>query len=133
MNYELRNIVLVITILFLFFFGFHFLFSRQPNQYIPETWARLDCIYPTYIHSDKLQPYIKQGVLLSLNKCLDNTENIPINTIIAFKDNGRNTIGIISEKKRIEDKYIVIIDSSENIQQEVLYKDILATSLRKTF
>ncbi len=98
MNYALRNIVLIALIIFLIGFGYYYLFARQPGQYIPDAWNHLDCIYPVSIASDALEPTLKRGAMLSLNRCIENRETLDIGYVVTFNIEGIVRIGIIKDK-----------------------------------
>lgn len=95
MNYTLRTIVAVVLILFALIFGYYFFFSRQKGQYIPQRWEDFDCMYPTSIASDSLQPTLMKGSILILNQCINESTNIEEGFVISFTKEGIERIGVI--------------------------------------
>lgn len=128
MNYALRNIVSIVLVIFIIGFGYYFLFSRQQGQYIPESWADLDCIHPFTISSDALQPTLVKGSILSLNQCIKNKESLQVGYIVTFRQDGIKRIGII-EDIQIKDGeiyYVITNQNDDTGQYTVLSDDILA-------
>ncbi len=128
MNYALRNIVLIFIFFFILFFGYYYLFSRQQGQYIPESWAELDCIHPILVSTDDLQPPIKKGVILSLNQCIPSKSSLQIGYIIRFELDSRKRLGIITdiEKEGREVSYIVSTSNLDEIEYTVPSQQALA-------
>ncbi len=134
MNYALRNIVSIVLVIFIIGFGYYFLFSRQQGQYIPESWADLDCIHPFTISSDELQPTLVRGSILSLNQCINDKENLQDGYIVTFKQDSIKRIGVIKDKeiKDSQTYYVITTQNDDTGQYTVLSDDILAYTIIPT-
>lgn len=128
MNYTLRNIVSVAIIVFILIFGYYYLFARQEGQYIPDNWADFDCMYPTSISKDDLQPTLLKGSILILNNCITSDNTLNIGDILLFNSDGLNRIGIIKEKN-IKDGLTYYVVSTSNFEEKsftIQFEEILA-------
>jgi phage repressor protein C with HTH and peptisase S24 domain len=74
------------------------LILRQKDQYLPESVNKIGCIYPVRVLGNSMEPAIKDGIVLSMNKCIKNRNNLPIGTIVVFEENGIKRVARIKEK-----------------------------------
>ena len=68
------------------------------GQGFPTNLADIKCVYPITISGQSMEPAVKAGSRLLLSKCFKDKQNMPVGTIIIFKDNGVNKVGRIKEK-----------------------------------
>lgn len=128
MNYTLRNIVGIVLILFILIFGYYFLFARQKGQYIPAGWGDFDCMYPTIISSDSLQPTLKKGSILILNSCIRENTYIGVGTVVLFNKDGIKEIGVVDDvinKDRVV-SYTVSLDSNDTQKYTITFDELIA-------
>lgn len=76
----------------------YFIVFNKPNQYIPSSLGEIGCIYTLSVQGDSMEPAISSGQIISMNKCVDDKDNLVAGQIVLYLSNGRNTIGRISEK-----------------------------------
>jgi hypothetical protein len=117
MNYALRNIILIFVVFFSLAFGFYYLFSRQEGQYVPDTWAHIDCIHLVSVSNDDLQPTLQKGVILSLNQCIENKASLQREYIVKFEYDGRTRLGIIKDIEE-DDREISYVISTSNFEEK---------------
>lgn len=128
MNYALKNLISVLLILFILGFGYFYLFARQSGQYMPESWADFDCMYPTSISTDQLQPTLLKGSILMLNRCVKESTLLSEGDIILFKNDGLKKIGVItgSEAKGSTLYYTVQVSNQDDDTLSVSRDEIIA-------
>jgi signal peptidase I len=57
------------------------------------------CIYPTKISGSSMLPTFKEGETVNFNKCIEDKENIEVDTIVLFKEGEILRVGRIRNKE----------------------------------
>jgi len=91
-------VLIIIALIIMALVAVYFLVFRQPGQYIPGSLSEISCTYFVSVQGNSMEPAIKNGTLLSANKCIDNKDELEAGQIIVFSENGVNRIGRISQK-----------------------------------
>lgn len=91
--------------------------------------SEIACIYPVKIQGKSMEPALTESTVVNFDKCLDDRENIPIDTIIVFKSNGAMRVVRIREKAEGESGiyYKVSPDGRSEDYTDVFPDDIIAT------
>jgi len=55
------------------------------------------CTYPVKVQGDSMMPIFKHGDTVNFNKCIEDKENVSLDTIIVYKSNGALKMGRIRE------------------------------------
>ena len=119
-------VVLLVVIAILAFVVFFF--SRNKQQYVPKNISELNCVSAITVQGNSMEPAIKSGSLLSLNKCLD-MDGIATNKIVLYKDGRVQKIGRVKERLEKEDEvyYLITRDNRPNEESTIPSTNILAS------
>ncbi|HBB64517.1 MAG: hypothetical protein UR34_C0010G0019 [candidate division WS6 bacterium GW2011_GWC1_33_20] len=119
-------LVSVVLIAFAGFFLYYFLFARQTGQYVPDTWGDLPCMYLVNITSNSMEPELKQGTILSMNKCITKIRTFPVDQIVLFQEGGSRKVGRIISGE--DDSYVIGQDNRKGEEFTILKEDIIAVA-----
>ncbi len=72
------------------------LFSYQ-GQPIPTSLEEAGCVLPVTVQGQSMEPAIKAGTRLLLDKCADK-QSLPVGTIVLFDEDNVRRVGRIKEK-----------------------------------
>jgi phage repressor protein C with HTH and peptisase S24 domain len=118
-------LIIIIVIITLIFVAFMFLRNRQ---FIPKNINDIKCVSLIAVQGNSMEPSIKSGSTLSLNKCTDKN-NLSPNQIVLFEEGGNKRIGRIKQKLEREDGifYIITRDARPNEEFTVPSGSVLAS------
>lgn len=102
--------------------------SGAGNQYLPKNFSDLRCIESVAVSGQSMEPAVKAGSQLTLNKCISDKENISIGTIVLASERGTKRLGRIKEKLILADGIWYKISQDNRPDQEftVSTNDVIA-------
>ncbi len=121
--------VLVIIVMVLLVAGFYF-FKIKPNkQFIPKSINEVGCIHSVTVQGDSMEPAIKSGAFLSMNKCISDKTNIEVGKVLLYKENSMQKLGRVKERLNREDGifYKVTRDNRKGEEITISSEVVLAT------
>lgn len=98
------------------------------KQYIPKNIKDIRCISTITVQGNSMEPSIKAGSILSLNKCSDKN-NLSLNQIVLFEENKTKRIGRINQKLKKDNDtfYVITRDARPNEEFTISSENILAS------
>jgi phage repressor protein C with HTH and peptisase S24 domain len=108
----------------------YFLIVRQQGQYVPASISEVGCVYTVSVAGDSMTPAIKSGTVLSLNKCIQDKNNLTTGKVILFEDGGMKKVGRIKEKLTLAEGVFYKISRDNRPGEEITISSnsILAVS-----
>ena len=90
--------------------------------------SQIACIYPVKMQGRSMEPIFSEGDIINFNKCIDDRENIMLDTIIVYKDKSIMRVARIREKLDGESgkHYKVSPDGRSEDYADVFPDDIIA-------
>ena len=104
-----------------------FLILRN-KQYIPKNIEDIQCISTTTVQGNSMEPAVKAGSILSLNKCTDKN-NLSSGQIVLFEENNVKRIGRIKQRMERQDGifYTITRDARPGEEFTISADNILAS------
>lgn len=91
---------------------------------MPDSWADFDCMYPTSISTDELQPTLLKGSILILNRCVNEKTLLSEGYIVLFNQGGLKKVGIITgSESKAGTKYYTVQISNQGGDDFTVSKD----------
>ena len=107
----------------------YLLVFRQKGQFIPKNFDELACVSSVTVMGNSMEPTLKAGSVLLLNKCLDKN-NLTTGNIILFEEQGVKRLGRVRERLQLREgiSYTVSRDNRSGEERTVLPRAILAVN-----
>lgn len=119
-------LIIILVIVLLGFLGYKWF--KSTNQYLPTSLSEIKCIESVMVQGQAMEPAIKSGTYLLLNKCLEDKDNLVSGTVVLVRQNGTSRLGRIKDKlNRAEGVYYTIGQDNRPGQEfTVSANDIIA-------
>jgi hypothetical protein len=102
---------------------------RRNGSFVPGNFNEIKCIFPVSIRDNAMEPGLKEGISVIFNKCIENINNLEVDTIVVFNDeDGMRRIGRIKESLNQSGRifYKINQDARPNDDYTIPAKDIVA-------
>jgi signal peptidase I len=123
-----KILILVVLVVAAGVVAAYLILFRQKGYYMPESLEEVKCVYPVGVQGDSMEPAIKSGSTLSLNKCIEDRESLSSGQVVLFEEKGVKRIGRIKERVKLEEGvfYKIGRDARPGEEFSVSSGDILA-------
>ena len=109
----MKIIALILSFIVLIILIFVFILKFVPGQTlvesVPETFLQTGdviCSYPVRISGDSMEPEFQNGELVIFNKCIQNSKNLPTDTIVVFQSEGNTQrVGRVQSYNNLDNKF----------------------------
>jgi hypothetical protein len=110
------------------FCALYFFVLRQKGQYIPKNVEEISCVYLTRVSGNSMVPAVKNGMILSMNKCFKNKDDLTLGQIVLVEEKGIKRLGRIKERLVLQEGvfYKIGQDGRANEEFTVASQNVLA-------